>query len=158
MKKGDEAILCWVARPLFHVPPTAGDFGDNLRIRPGRLRGAELHRHPLTKLTVEGGSYASRVTHDRAIYIHLFRYPFCGRNRRRRRNVWMSLSYMILEIGKLRKGALTVLARIWLLTRVGSTNMSLHATLLRKEFAAVLALILRAMRISMIDDETLFGD
>ena len=47
---------------------------------------------------------------------------------------------------------------VGLLTSVRRTNMNLQATLLRKALRTVLTLVLRIVRILVIDDQTLLAD
>jgi hypothetical protein len=69
----------------------------------------------------------------------------------------MVLPHMILEIGELWKGALTLFTRIGLLARVRSAHMDVKPILLWKEIPTLSALVLRKVGVPMIDDQTLLS-
>lgn len=67
----------------------------------------------------------------------------------------MLLPHVILQIGKLRKGTIAVLAFIRLLTRMKGTDVRIKAKLLRKAFLAGLTNIFGEVRVLVIHDQAL---
>ncbi len=117
-----------------HELPAAHDLRSNLLNRPIGV----LEVNPLHLLCAEGGELVVLLRSGRVDHA-------------------MMLPLVVLEIGQLRKGTLAVLAGIRLLSSVGGSDMNIQAILLRELLATVLALIVREMRVAVIDNQALFG-
>ena len=116
-----------------HELPPVHDLRSNLLNRPIRM----LEVNPLHLLCAEGSKLVVLLRSGRVDHT-------------------MMLSLVVLEVRKLRKGPITVLAGIRLLSSMGGSDMNIQAILLRELLATVLALIVREMRVAVIDNQTLF--